>query len=171
MSQQSTMKINNDEERVVPERVVPIGAVMARLATNTAERNASAMGLHYANIKIRESKDGHIATLGRLVKYEGVPIIDEVLEYAKSAGIFIGCESKHIGVMTKIIPYTNKKGKTAPAHYTIYDKFLEMVKVGDEQPKSYRGFFLYKTYAEQFDKYLDKSVQSFIKIDDLFDFP
>jgi hypothetical protein len=148
----------------------PLGAVMAKLAKNTVQRNNAESALNYAEIKIRASKEGHIATLGRLVKYEGLPIIEEALDYAKSAGMFVKCDSKCIGVKTYLFPYTNKNGKSAPAHFSIYDTFLEMAKEGDQEPKYYKGNFLYKTYAEQFEKYRNNSVQSFVKINDLFDF-
>ena len=157
---------NNDEQ----PKQVPIGAVMAKLHTNTHQRNCAENALHYAEIKIRESKEGHFATLGRLVKYEGLPIIEEALDYASKSGLFVECESKWVGVKTIVKNYTTKSGKTQLAHHTIYDKFLEYVKKGDEQPKSYKGYFLYKTYAEQLEQYRNNSVQSFKRVADLFDF-
>jgi hypothetical protein len=159
-------QLNNEEQ----PKQVPLGAVMAKLATNTAQRNGAEGALHYAEIKIRESKEGHIATLGRLVKYEGLPIIEEALDYAKTAGLFVDCDSKWVGVKTVIQNYTTKSGKTQLAHHTTYGKFLEYVKKGDEQPKSYKGYFLYKTYAEHLEQYRNNSVQSFKRINDLFDF-
>lgn len=77
-----------------------IGAVMKLLKTNTTQRNIYNNGLQNANTKIRDSKELHFATLGRLVKYEGMSIIEEALEYAKNAGLFFECESKYIGVLT-----------------------------------------------------------------------
>lgn len=159
--------ITNDEQQPKP---VPLGAVMGLLKQNTAERNSASTQLHYAEIKIRESKEGHFATLGRLVKYEGLPIIEEALDYAKKSGLFVECESKWVGVKTVVKNYTTKSGKTQLAHYTIYDKFLEYVKKGDEQPKSYKGYFLYTAFAERLEQYRNNSVQSFKRVADLFDF-
>jgi len=151
-------------------RPVPLAAVMARLHDNTYQRNEAEYQLQYANIKIRESKEGHVATLGRLFKYEGQPIIDEALEYASTAGMFITCDSKYVGVKTRVGDYTTKAGKVFKAHFTIYNSFLEKCKNPDEEPKDYKGHFLYKTYAEQLEKYRNHSVQSFITLEDLFNF-
>lgn len=151
-------------------RPVPLAAVMARLGDNTYQRNDALHKLQYANIKIRESKEGHVATLGRLYKYEGQPIIEEVLEYAKTAGMFITCDSKFVGVKTRVGDYTTKAGKVFKAHFSIYNNYLEKCKTPDEEPKNYKGNFLYQTYAEHLEQHLNQSVQSFNKIEDLFDF-
>lgn len=164
------------EERIpaAPAAVVftepSVRVMKAMIGKQTRQRDEAKSQLHYAEIKIRESKEGHFATLGRLVKYEGVPIIEEALDYAKTAGLFIACESKFVGVMTQVKPYTNKKGVTSLAHYSIYDKFLEIAKEGDQEPKSYNGYFLYKNFADHLEQYRNNSVQSFNKVSDLFDF-
>ena len=159
---------NNNEEQT--QKSVPIGAVMAKLKLHTEQRNDTGDCLKYANNKLRASNEQHIATLGRLFKYEGQPIIDEAFEYAKKAGLFISCDSKYLGLKTKICPYKNKKGQTAPAHYTLYGHFLEMAKDGDQEPKFYKGNFLYQTHAQAFEKYRKTSVESFVQFEDLFDF-
>jgi len=149
---------------------VPLGVVCGLLHKHTEQRNNAEISLHYAKIQIRESKEGHIATLGRIVKYEGLPIIEEALEYAKCAGLFIPCNSKFVDTKTTVGDYTTKAGKTYKAHFTGNKKFLEKCKEGDEEPKYYDGYFLYKTYADILEQYRNNSVKSFNKIDDLFDF-
>jgi hypothetical protein len=159
--------INEEPKTKTP---VPLGIVCGLLHKHTEQRNHAEISLHYANIQIRESKEGHIATLGRIVKYEGLPIIDEALEYAKTAGLFIPCNSKFVDIKTIVGNYTTKAGKTYKAHFTNHNKFLEKCKKGDEEPKYYNGYFLYKTYADKFEPYRNNSVKSFNKIEDLFDF-
>jgi hypothetical protein len=154
----------------ITQTPVPIGVVCGLLHKNTQQRNNAQVSLHYANIQIRESKEGHIATLGRIVKYEGLPIIEEALQYAKNAGIFVPCNSKFVDTKTTVGDYTTKAGKTYKAHFTGNKKFLEKCKEGDEEPKYYNGYFLYKTYADILEQYRNNSVQSFNKIEDLFDF-
>ena len=152
-----------------PETQIPIGAVMKLLKTNTTQRNIYNDGLHDANTKIRESKELHFATLGRLVKYEGLSIIEEALEYAKNAGLFFECESKYIGVLSVIRPYTNKRGKISLAHYTHYGHFIRLAKEG-EQPISYIGYFLYKDFANKLQPYRNNAISTFSKINDIFNF-
>jgi len=163
------MSATTETEQQQP-KPVPLGAVMSKLCVNTQQRDAAQNQLHYAQIKIRESKEGHIATLGRLLKYEGLPIIEEALEYAKTAGLFVECESKFVGVTTTIKEYKTKSGKKFLAHFTIYDSYISKVTDGDDKPKSYKGYFLYKNYAEQLEKYRNNNITTFTKINDLFDF-
>jgi hypothetical protein len=161
--------MNADDQITTESKQVPLGAVMSLLGQNTKQRNIANADLHYANKIIRESKEGHFATLGRIVKYEGLPIIEEALEYARTSGLFINCNSKYLNIKTKIEPYYNKKGQKSLAHYTIYGSFLEKAKDGDE-PKFYTGNFLYKDYAEHLEQYRNNSVKNFNKLADLFDF-
>jgi hypothetical protein len=164
------MSATTETEQQQQPKPVPIGAVMSKLGVNTHQRDIAQNQLHYAQIKIRESKEGHIATLGRLLKYEGLPIIEEALEYAKTAGLFVECESKFVGVTTTIKEYKTKSGKKFLAHFTIYDSYISKVTDGDDKPKSYKGYFLYKNYAEQLEKYRNNNITTFTKINDLFDF-
>jgi hypothetical protein len=136
--------MNTTEEQPKP---VPVAAVMSLLRNNTQQRDTASNHLEHANRKLRNEKDLHIATLGRLFKYEGWEIIDEALEYAIKEGLFISCSSEIIGLKTVVKEYTNKKGKTLLAHYSVYGNFIEIAKDGDKEPKYYNGNFLYKNYV------------------------
>jgi hypothetical protein len=119
---------------------------------------------------LRNEKDLHIATLGRLFKYEGLKIIDEALKYAIKEGLFIYCSSEIVGLKTIIKEYTNKKGIKSLAHYSIYDNFIEIAKDGDKEPKYYNGNFLYKNYVKEFEKYRCYDFETFVTLNDLFKF-
>jgi hypothetical protein len=162
----ATTTTTTDEDK----NIVPLGAVMGLLGNNTAQRNNAEFSLQQSQNKVRNQQALHIKTLGRLYQHQGVEIINEVFEYAKQEGIFIPCDSEKIGILSVIKDYTNKQKKTSPAHFTIYGKFIEMVKKDNLVPKSYKGYFLYKTYEEQFKNYINYSVEKFDKIEDIFDF-
>lgn len=118
-----------------------------------------------------EDTEEHITTLGRLARYEGDIIVKEALEYAKEKEMFVFCDSKYAGEMTNINTYKNKKGVIIKAHYSVYGRFIGYAKEGDEEPKSYTGYFLYKTYADKLNKYLRKNIDNgFTKLEDLFEF-
>jgi len=155
-------KKKNDEPKVK--------AICGLLHKNTEQRDMAHTELHYAKIKLRESKEGHIATLGRIVKYEGQPIINEALDYARKNGVFINCNSKYVGFKTIVKDYTTKSKKTYKAHFTHYDKFLEKCGAEDTEPKDYTGYFLYAEVFNELEKHRNNSVISFTKIEDLFNF-
>lgn len=159
-----------NDEKEIQVKIVPTGAVMSLLNTNTTQRNNAEYSLQQSQNKVRNQQALHIKTLGRLFKHQGAEIIDEVLEYAKEEGMFISCDSKKIGILSIIKDYTNKQKNTFPAHFTIYGKYIEKVGKDNLVPKSYKGYFLYKNYEEQFKKYINYNVTEFDKIEDLFDF-
>ena len=161
---------SNKETTEETQKDIPIGAVMGLLKTNTTERNNAEYSLKQSQNKVRNQQELHIKTLGRLYKYQGIEIINEVFEYAKQEGVFISCDSEKIGILSVIKDYTNKQKKTFPAHFTIYGKYIDKVDKDNLVPKSYKGYFLYKNYEEQFNKYIDYSVDTFEKIEDLLDF-
>ena len=153
------------EEEIQTKRQPPLGAVMGLLAENTAQRNSADINNAHLNKKIHEHIDQHMELLGRLSKYENT--IDEAMEYAVSKGFFLSCDSEKIGVLSTIKNYTNKKGKSHKAHFSVYGTYLEKCKKEGEQPKSYKGNFLYKTYKTQFDA-LRNERTTFDKFEDLF---
>jgi len=164
------MNANTNNNETDPKIV--LGGVKNLLAKNTAERNDLSWELHYKDIKLRASNEGHIATLGRLAKYED-GIVEEALQFAKTAGMFISCDSSKIGVKSYIKDYKTKAGKVFKAHFTIYDSYLGKCsdKEWGDEPKSYIGNFLYKTYETEFAKWKKPiQPQAFKKLEDLFDF-
>jgi hypothetical protein len=163
------MSSMNDENEI-QVKSVPTGAVMSLLSTNTMQRNNAEYSLQQSQNKVRTQQALHIKTLGRLFKHQGAEIIDEVLEYAKEEGMFISCDSEKIGILSIIKDYTNKQKNTFQAHFTIYGKYIDKVGKDNLDPKSYKGYFLYKNYEEQFKKYINYNVTEFDKIEDLFDF-
>jgi hypothetical protein len=146
-----------------------LNSVMGLLKNNTQSRNYYENALNSANNIIRESKEGHFATLGRLVKYEGLPIIEEALDYAKQAGLFCECESKYLDVYSAIEEYTTKSGKVKKAHFTRYGKFIKSAKENDK-PVNYKGYFLYREFSEKLEKYRNNDITTFRKLNDLFTF-
>jgi hypothetical protein len=152
--------------------VAMVGGVKSLLAKNTAERNDLSWELHHTEGKLRHSKEAHIFTLGRLAKYED-GIVAEALLFAKEAGMFISCDSSKIGLKSQIRDYKTKAGKVFKAHFSIYDNYLGKCsdKEWGDEPKSYNGNFLYKTYEAEFAKWKHPiEPQTFQKLDDLFDF-
>lgn len=153
------------EEEIQTQRQPPLGAVMGMLAENTAQRDNAQANNAYLNGEIRTHISKHMELLGRLSKYENT--IDEAMEYAVSKGLFLSCDSEKIGVLSTIKNYTNKKGKSHKAHFSVYGTYLEKCKKEGEPPKSYKGNFLYKTYKAQFDA-LRNERTTFDKFEDLF---
>jgi hypothetical protein len=152
------------------EPIVPVKAVMGLLKENTNQRNEALAQNGYDKRKIQTLTKSHIETLSRLVKYEGMSIIEEVFDYALKNGIFINCSSKIVEVKTKIVFTT--KANVKKAHYTIYNTFLESVneKNGSE-PKYYVGNFLISQFADKFKSLLHNSVKeghTYKNIEDYF---
>lgn len=50
-------------------------------------------------------------------------------------------DSEIIGEYTRIKPYTNRRGKTHMAHYTINDKYYGSTENLGNKPVSYKGYF------------------------------
>ena len=139
----------------------------AKLAPILAGKLGTAnYSLSKAKTSLYKSNDTQIETYGRLYKYEGKPIIEETLAYAEENGLFIQCDSKFIGLKTKISPVVKGK-KEFLAHLTHYNKFLKKAQDGDV-PESYNGNFLYKSFKPQFDALLKKNPKSFTCLEDLF---
>jgi hypothetical protein len=62
-------------------------------------------------------------------------------------------ESEHLGVLSTIADYTNKRGVTSKAHYTQNGKYLKPAKEGD-QPISYEGHFRITKEKFEYDVYM-----------------
>jgi len=140
--------------------------VLGKLGKICEERNYAERSLRSTTQNLYKSNHKQVETFGRLYKYEGESIIQETLDYAEKNGLFIQCESKIIGVYTKIV--TVEKGqKVSQAHFTHYNRNLKKAKKGDV-PESYKGNFLYKEFKSQFDALLKKSPKSFTRLEDLF---
>jgi hypothetical protein len=168
-----TNTMNTTTDTTAEDKTVAmVGGVKSLLAKNTAERNDLSWELQYTEGKLRHSKEAHIFTLGRLAKYED-GIVAEALQFAREAGMFISCDSSKIGLKSQIRDYQTKAGKVFKAHFSIYDNYLGKCsdKEWGDEPKSYNGNFLYKTYEAEFAKWKHPiEPQTFQKLDDLFDF-
>lgn len=68
--------------------------------------------------------------------------------------VWFSCMSADVGLMSVIKPYTNKKGQTQPAHFSINDKYIGSVSKLGNKPISYEGHFLVK--RETFNLNLDE---------------
>jgi hypothetical protein len=163
--------MNTDTEQTTP---VPIGAVMSLLRQNTSQRDTASNKLESANRYMNMLKIQNIKTFGRLYthspyssKYD---VIDKTISFAIEWNMFIYCNSEILGIKTKILPYTNKKGQTFMAHYTIHNNFIEKADEGNTEPKYYNGNFSLKEYSNIFKKYINYEVETFSVLDDLFKF-
>ena len=98
---------------------------------------------------LRCEKARHIKTLGRLLKYEGKEILDEMFNYAVNSGMFLKCNSAVVNLKTKVEVYVPKhKVKTTQyAHYTLYHHYFKSAKENDE-PIYYLGNFLISEFKE-----------------------
>ena len=163
--------MNTTDEQPNP---VPISAVMSLLRENTSQRNDVSNKLDSANRYINWLKNLHISTLGRLCKQmpecSKSKIIDEAIKFAKESNMYIYCNSKILGIKTKIAPYTNKKGQTFMAHYTIHNNFIGKAVEGDTEPKYYNGNFSFNEYYLIFKNYVNYEVETFNILDELFNF-
>ena len=106
--------------------------------------------LEKKNEYLRCEKARHILTLGRLLKYEGKDILDEMFDYAVNSGMFLKCNSSVINLKTKVGIYVPKhKVKNEQyAHYTLYHNYYKSAKSKDEEPIFYSGNFLIKEFKE-----------------------
>jgi len=130
------------------ERQPPLYAIMGALHKNSEGWKDTSYALKCEEGKSRNLVDIHLATLGRLVKYEGQPIIDEAFAFMLRNGAFIKLNSRILGVKTHIGDYKTKQGKIIKAHFTHYKHYLETVKDDNLEPKYYDGNFLVKDFAE-----------------------
>jgi len=140
--------------------------VLGKLSVACQERDATQRNLDYTQQNLYKSNNKQVETYGRLYRYEGKEVIEETLEYAEKNGLFIQCDSKFIGLKTKISPVVKGK-KEFLAHLTHYNRFLKKAQEGDV-PESYKGNFLYKSFKPQFDALLKKNPKSFTCLEDLF---
>jgi hypothetical protein len=145
-------------------KLTPI--LMSKVGQACKERDATKRSLDYAKQTLHKNNNKQVETFGRLYKHEGEPIIQETLDYAEKNGLFIQCESRFIGIYTRVSP-VEKGGKIYHAHFTHYNRNLKKAKKGDV-PESYKGNFLYKEFKPQFDAILKKSPKSFTCLEDLF---
>ena len=65
---------------------------------------------------------------------------DEAWDFIKQFKTYWLGDSKRLGIVSKIADYTNKKGVTFKAHYTINGKYIS--KATDDKPIHYQGYFL-----------------------------
>jgi len=145
-------------------KLTPILA--GKLGEACQQRDNAQSHLEHTRKTLFKTNDKQVETFGRLYKYEGMSIIQETLEYAEQNGLFIQCDSKLIGIYTKLSPVIKGK-KTYLAHLTHYNRFIKTAKE-DDVPESYKGNFLYKSFKPQFDALLKKNLKSFTCLEDLF---
>jgi hypothetical protein len=112
------------------------------------------------NKRIYSKDEQNVATLCRLIRYEGFDkIAEEVIQYAIDVGMFMKeIDSKYIGVKSVVQDYTNKQKKTFKAHYTVYGHYIRKMETGEEDGIYYQGNFLFKTYEAQFRTYLCENI-------------
>jgi hypothetical protein len=70
------------------------------------------------------------------------------IKFAKEHKVYWNGDSKKIGVVSVIKDYTNKKGQTFKAHYTVNGKYYARAK--NDTPIGYTGNFEYNVYADKF---------------------
>lgn len=131
------------------EQVVPVAAVLAKLKTNTRERNDAAQANQYLSNRINNLYAKQFETFGRLVKYDA-RVFDEVLQYAEENSVMMNIDSWIVGEYSVIDDYTTKAGKTFKAHFTINGKYIRKLEQGETKPISYKGYFPYKKYKHLF---------------------
>jgi hypothetical protein len=115
-----------------------------------------------ALVKLAGKKKMEIGCLGLELSYaeqfilkmakDGRMTEEEIWKYVeeKPWGGRICCESSDLGIFSIIAPYTNKEGRTYPAHYTINNHYIRYVKNADKnQPISYLGWFRIKEYKDK----------------------
>lgn len=151
------------------ERPVPVGAVMAKLRDNTSQRNDLYWELKGANRKTQTIQEKHIETLGRLLKYEGSSIIEEIYDFAWANSMAVYCNSAVFDIKTTIGEYKNKKGKISMAHYTIYGHYLGSVDQMGLEPVYYDGNFNIRKYQLVLKERINYAAKNVSKIEDIFD--
>lgn len=131
------------------EQPVPVAAVLAKLKSNTRERNDANQANQYLNNRINRLFAKQFETYGRLVKYDP-SVFDEVLQYAEENSVMMKIDSHIVGEYSVIDDYTTKAGKTFKAHFTINGNYIRKVEAGETKPVSYSGYFPYKKYKHLF---------------------
>jgi hypothetical protein len=143
-------------------------AIQGLLGTNTDQRNGALADLNTARYRLQQAtNEKHIqyfVLMGRLVKYEPDQVFSEVLKYAFDNGLFYKTQSELLGIKSIIGDYTTVNGKrTYKAHFTTYGHFLKKCEKDDEEPISYTGNFLMKSYQEYF--VIDKTQTEYSKME------
>ena len=152
MSANTQTKIQTPKKKSAKEELVETKSLLDVFKGKYSgeHRNACNLSniLHKKEDEIRCDKARHIHTLGRLAKYEGAEILDEMFAYAVKSGMFVKCNSEVVGVKTRVAKYIPKhKVKVEQyAHYTNYDNYLQRAETADEAPIYYEGNFLIKSY-------------------------
>jgi hypothetical protein len=145
------------DERTVPfnGENVPLAPVMGLLRENTAQRNYAESKLVHANSKIKELNALHIATLARLMKYEGGAILLEVYKFAVENDMFINCASSLFNVKFRVGEYKAKNsGHISQAHYTYYGHYFELTKYMVWNQSSTMVISLLKNFKKNFVRYI-----------------
>lgn len=76
--------------------------------------------------------------------------IDDVSKFQKWA-VCVSCNSKVVGLKSRIDTYTNTDGVSHEAHYTIYNHYLGSCKKLGKEPIYYDGNFPYVDFKDCFD--------------------
>jgi hypothetical protein len=142
---------------------------MKRLATNTQQRNILDGMLKGANNKAKTLQEKHIETLGRLHKYEGSKILEEIFDFAVKNSMMIHCNSAVVGVKTTVAEYISKKGKLSMAHYTVYGHYLGSVRDMGEEPVYYNGNFSVKEHKAELEERINYVAKDVRSLEDIFD--
>ena len=101
-------------------------------------------GIKYQCARQRNLKDQEIEKtmdlenriVKMIIKYDDK---DEAWSFAQHYKIYWYGDSKKLGIVSIINDYTNKKGKTFKAHYTINGTYIK--KAENDTPIHYNGYF------------------------------
>ena len=152
------------EEVVPPKKEDPpfdpkLGAVMRKCGEAVQTANYQASLLNHQQAKLMSKDELHIHTLGRMVKYEGMTIVEEVWEYAVANMFITKINSINLGIKSQVLPVVNKKTKkTTYGHHTKYGHFISACEM-DAEPIYYTGNFLVKENIEKLRPLLITEIQ------------
>ena len=141
-----------------------------QIIENTKKFNEPIGSIYYEKMKNKELCCKYFETIGRLIKYEGMNIFEEVFQFAIKNEVSVFCSSAILGVKSKICYTTHQNVRKA--HYSIDNHYL--FPVNDEigfLPVKYKGKFLIKQFETKFRSLLHTEVKegySYEKIEDYF---
>jgi hypothetical protein len=153
------IEVKPAEKKEEPPFDPKLGAVMRKCGEAVQTANYQASLLNHQQAKLMSKDELHIHTLGRMVKYEGMAIVEEVWEYAVANMFITKINSINLGIKSQVLPVVNKKTKkTTYAHHTKYGHFISACEM-DAEPIYYTGNFLVKENIEKLRPLLITEIQ------------
>ena len=154
--------------RTIEEKAELLPIMMSSLKNQSNLKKASQEHSKMLQNVINSDARKHIATLGRLNKYEDT--VQEVIQFALDKYFWIECDSSVIGLGSVVKEYENAKGKKHLAHFSYNGKYMKKAKSLDEKPINYKGNFSYAHFRDRFNKRLiSVEGKTFEKFEDLFE--